>query len=105
MQIKVRRGVIGAKLHMMGVLMIVLICGVIGMCQQSLGGENTTRTSYSERYGTRNSGYNGTGQKGSQSYGNSNYNPGTNRPPSRINYLELIDFEDPSGMKWALDCT
>ena len=33
----------------------------------------------------------------SQNYGNSNYNPGTNRPPSRINYLELIDFEDPSG--------
>ena len=82
---------------MMGVLMIVLICGVIGMCQQSLGGENTTRTSYSERYDTRNSGYNGTGQKGSQNYGNSNYNPGTNRPPSGTNYLELIDFEDPSG--------
>ena len=77
--------------------MIIWIVGVIGLCQGSLGRENTARTAYSDQNYTRNSLNNGNGQNGIRSDRNSYYNPATNRPPSGIKYLELIDFEDPSG--------
>ena len=77
-QIQVRRGVgiSCEQLNIMRVLMIVWIVGAVGLCQGSLGRENTTRTSYSDRNYNRNSLNNGNGQNGIR-----------------------------SEMKWALDCT
>ena len=50
-QIQVTRGVgiSCEKLNIMRVWMIVWIVGAVGLCQGSLGRENTTRTAYSDR--------------------------------------------------------
>eukprot|EP00091_Calanus_sinicus_P003873 TRINITY_DN14033_c0_g1_i1.p1 TRINITY_DN14033_c0_g1~~TRINITY_DN14033_c0_g1_i1.p1 ORF type:complete len:279 (-),score=74.81 TRINITY_DN14033_c0_g1_i1:391-1146(-) len=75
-------------------LLIACISVIMGLCLGGLGGENTTRTAYNGSNYNRSNWNDGAGKIGSRSYGN---NPATNRPPSGMNYLEMIDFEDPSG--------